>query len=200
MRKAMLTAGLVALFVAGGALMAQQTGEGVKPAAGSEAKPVIGGLPVSEQIMVDQFGFRPQSEKIIIFANPQEGQNAGTHYTPSARATVRREKDGSEALTVELQQWGGGRTDKASGNKVWYADISALRTPGAYYVYDAGNHVRSYGFRVADDVYLPVLRTAVRAFFYQRCGGDVPEANGGTWHHPACHVAPRTGPGRAALH
>ena len=79
---------------------------------------------------------------------------------------------------------------------MWYADISALQTPGTYYVYDAENRVRSYGFRVAEDVYLPVLKAAVRAFFYQRCGGDVPEANGGTWHHPACHLA--AGQDRAA--
>ena len=149
----------------------------------------IGGLPVSEQIMVDQFGFRPQSEKIVIFASPQEGQNAGTKYTPPAKASVRCEKGGKAVLTVALEPWGGGQTDKTSGDKVWYADISALKAPGDYYVYDAENRVRSYGFRVADDVYLPVLKAAVRAFFYQRCGGAVPAANGGTWHHPACHLA-----------
>ncbi len=144
---------------------------------------------ISEQIMVDQFGFRPQSEKIVIFASPQEGQNAGTKYTPPARAAVRREKGGATVLTVDLKPWGGGKTDKTSGDKVWYADISALQAPGTYYVYDAENRVRSYGFRIAEDVYLPVLKAAVRAYFYQRCGGDVPEANGGTWHHPACHLA-----------
>ena len=148
-----------------------------------------------EQIMVDQFGFRPQSEKIVIFASPQQGQNAGTKYTPPATATVRREPgvkgagSGATVLTVDLQPWGDGKTDKTSGDKVWYADISALQAPGTYYVYDARNRVRSYGFRIADDVYLPVLKAAVRAYFYQRCGGDVPQANGGTWHHPACHVA-----------
>jgi hypothetical protein len=164
-------------------------GPAAKPAAGPAVMPVIGGLPVSEQIMVDQFGFRPQSEKIVIFADPQEGQNAGTKYTPPSKAAVRRENGGEAVLTVELKPWGGGKTDKTSGDKVWYADITALRTPGAYYVYDADNRVRSYGFRIADDVYLPVLKAAVRAYFYQRCGGDVPEANAGTWHHPACHLA-----------
>jgi hypothetical protein len=182
MRKSILPAGVVLMFVAIGVLRAQQPGK-------EEVGPVIGGVRVTEQIMVDQFGFRPQSEKIVIFASPQEGQNADVKYTPPAKATVRREKDGSEVLTVALQPWGGGKTDKTSGDKVWYADISALQAPGAYYVYDAENRLRSYSFRVADDVYLPVLKAAVRAFFYQRCGGDIPEANGGTWHHPACHVA-----------
>lgn len=164
----------------------QSTGQQAAP---SEPKPVIGGIRVSEQIMVDQFGFRPQSEKIVIFANPQEGQNAVAKYVPPAKATVRREKDGETVLTVELKPWGGGKTDKTSGDKVWYADISALKAPGAYYMYDAENRVRSYGFRIADDVYLPVLKAAVRAFFYQRCGGEVPQSNGGTWHHAPCHVA-----------
>ncbi len=156
--------------------------------------------------MVDQFGFRPQSEKIIIFASPQQGQNSGTKYTPPAKATVRRDPGvpgapgGATVLTVDLKPWGGGKTDRTSGDKVWYADISALQTPGNYYVYDAKNRVRSYGFRIADDVYLPVLKAAVRAYFYQRCGGDVPQANGGTWHHPACHLAERARSGRGALY
>ncbi len=199
MKKAIWLAGAVLMFVAIGALTAQQPGQGevkpaagpeVKPAAGSAANPVIGGVPVSEQIMVDQFGFRPQSEKIVIFASPQEGQNAGVKYTPPAKATVRREKDGSDVLTAVLQPWGGGKMDKTSGDKVWYADISALQAPGVYYVYDAENRLRSYSFRVDEAVYLPILKAAVRAFFYQRCGCDIPEANAGTWHHPACHMAP----------
>ena len=154
-------------------------------------KAVVGRLPanLSEQIMVDQFGFRPKSEKIVIFASPEKGQNSHTRYTPPAQATVRREKDGAAVLTVALKPWGGGKLDPTSGDKVWYADISRLQTPGNYYVWDASNRVRSYGFRIADDVYLPVLKAAIRAYFYQRCGGDVPEANGGTWHHPACHLA-----------
>jgi hypothetical protein len=162
-----------------------------QPAAAAEDPPAAarGSVPISQQIMVDQFGFRPQSEKVVIFASPQEGQNAGTKYTPPSKATVRREPGNATALTVDLTPWGGGKTDKTSGDKVWYADISALRAPGTYYVYDAENRVRSYSFRVADDVYAPVLKAAVRAYFYQRCGGDVPAANGGTWHHPACHLA-----------
>ena len=119
MRKLTLWVVFVSMLIVGAALRAQ------------EAKKV------TEQIMVDQFGFRPQSEKIIIFASPQQGQNAGTKYTPPAQATVRREQGGATVLTVDLKPWGGGKTDKTSGDKVWYADISALQTPGTYYVYDA---------------------------------------------------------------
>jgi hypothetical protein len=144
--------------------------------------------PVSQQIMVDQFGFRPADEKVAIFASPQEGFNAGTKYAPPAKASVRRADTGEDVLTVELKSWGNGQTDKTSGDKVWQADISALKAPGTYYMYDPENRVRSYTFRIADDVYLPVLKAAVRAYFYQRCGGDLPAANGGTWNHPACHV------------
>ena len=168
---------------------AAQVAEPVQVAAGPGRPGVAGSENISEQIMVDQFGFRPQSEKIIIFASPQQGQNAGTKYTPPAKASVRREKGGATVLTVDLKPWGGGKTDRTSGDKVWYADISPLQAAGTYYIYDATNRVRSYSFRIADDVYLPVLKAAVRAYFYQRCGGDVPEANGGTWHHPACHTA-----------
>ncbi len=107
---------------------------------------------ISEQIMVDQFGFRPQSQKIIIFASPQQGQNAGTKYAPPAKAGVRRDpgvpgaRGGATVLTVELRPWGGGRIDKASGDKVWYADISALQAPGSYYIYLCPGQVAGGGF------------------------------------------------------
>jgi hypothetical protein len=139
--------------------------------------------------MVDQFGFRPRADKIIIFANPQEGQNANVKYVPPAKASVRKLDNGADVLTVDLKAWNEGKTEKTSGDKVWYADISALREPGSYYMYDAENRVRSYSFRIDKNVYLPVLKAAVRMYFYQRCGGDVPEANAGVWHHPPCHCA-----------
>jgi len=147
-------------------------------------------IPISEQIMVDQFGFRPQSAKMVLFASPQQGQNARQHYTPPATASVRRSDTGAEVLAVALVPWNDGKTSASSGDKVWYADISALKQDGAYYIEDLTNHVRSYGFRVDQDVYLPVLKAAVRMFFYQRCGCDLPEANAGAaWHHATCHLA-----------
>ncbi len=146
-------------------------------------------IPISEQIMVDQIGFRPASLKVAIFASPQAGQNAGTKYSPPAKTTVRRADNNADVLIVDLKAWNEGKTEDVSGDKVWYADISALHDAGTYYLYDAENRVRSYSFRIDKDVYLPVLKAAVRMYFYQRCGGDVPEKNAGTWNHPACHCA-----------
>ena len=147
-------------------------------------------LPVSEQIMVDQFGFRPHSTKLVLFASPQVGQNAGTTYTPPATATVRNLDNGQVGLSVALVPWGAGKVSPSAGDKVWYADISALQAPGTYAIEDGENHVRSYPFRIAADVYAPVLKAAVRMYFYQRCGGEVPAANGGAaWHHAACHLS-----------
>jgi endoglucanase len=146
--------------------------------------------PVSEQIMVDQFGYRPHSAKLVIFARPQVGQNAGTPYAPPAMAAVRNLDSGLVAASVALAPWAAGKVSASAGDQVWYADISAVEQPGTYVIEDGTNHVRSYPFRIAADVYAPVLKAAVRMYFYQRCGGDVPEANGGAaWHHPACHLA-----------
>src|SRR5262245_7307025 len=38
--------------------------------------------PVTPQIMIDQFGWRPGSVKVAIFAEPVKGQNAGSPYRP----------------------------------------------------------------------------------------------------------------------
>jgi hypothetical protein len=66
------------------------------------------------------------------------------------------------------KQWNGGATDTASGDRGWWFDFSSVREPGEYYVFDPANNVRSPLFRISDDVYRPILRAAVRTYFYQR--------------------------------
>ena len=84
-----------------------------------------------------------------------------------------------------------------AGDRVWFADFSDLRTPGTYHLYDPINKVRSFSFRIADDVYRPVLRDAVRVFYYQRSGTPITEQHGGVWHHPGGHLGNHPGPRRA---
>ena len=66
--------------------------------------------------------------------------------------------------------------------------FSELRTPGSYFVFDPTNRARSFTFRIAEDVYKPVLRDSVRVFYYQRSGTPITEKNGGVWHHSGGHL------------
>ncbi|MBK8339925.1 MAG: glycoside hydrolase family 9 protein [Flavobacteriales bacterium] len=65
-----------------------------------------------------------------------------------------------------------------------------MTTTGSYYVHDPISNTRSHRLEIDDCVYTDVLTTALRAFYYQRCGTDKPAAYAGAgWSDPSpCHV------------
>jgi len=92
-------------------------------------------------------------------------------------------------LTAAPAAWNAGGTDASSGDKAWWFDFSSITTPGNYAVFDAAKGVRSPSFKIAADVYKPVLKHALRTFFYQRAGfaKQLPFAEAG-WVDAASHV------------
>ncbi|NJR68148.1 MAG: hypothetical protein HC771_05320 [Synechococcales cyanobacterium CRU_2_2] len=146
---------------------------------------------LSEQILVDQFGWRSQAVKVALFANPRQGQNAQLRYEPGARFELRQEDNGQSVYQGALIPWRHGETDASSGDQVWSGDFSAFTTPGSYYIYDPKNRLRSHGFEIQANPYGDVLTAAVRAFYYQRCGIKIAPQFGGNWVHPPCHIGPR---------
>ena len=143
---------------------------------------------VSPYLKTDQFGYRPGDKKVAIVAQPQAGSGAPGAYTPATTLQVRRWNDGAPVFAGGIQAWNGGATHVQSGDKVWWFDFSALTDSGDYYIFDPVHALGSYRFRISRDVYAPALRTAVKAFFYQRCGTAIDPAYGGAWTHPACHT------------
>src|SRR5688500_8271759 len=89
---------------------------------------------VTEQIIVDQIGWRTDAAKIVVFADPQQGQNAAVTYVPGNTFEVRRESDDAVVFTGDTVAWNGGALDAVSGDKVWQGDFSAVTEPGEYYV------------------------------------------------------------------
>jgi endoglucanase len=157
------------------------------------AKAVYATPPASTKfIKVDQFGYRTTAQKVAVIINPQTGFDAAIHFTPSTGANqyqVRRWSDNVVVFTGTLSVWNGGATDASSGDKAWWFNFSALTTPGDYYVYDVGKNLGSYKFTIADNVYNPVLKAAMRMFFYQRSGCTKTVANAGAnWADAAALV------------
>ncbi|TVR51663.1 MAG: glycoside hydrolase family 9, partial [Puniceicoccaceae bacterium] len=68
------------------------------------------------------------------------------------------------------QPWNEGAVHEDSGDRGWWYDFSAVRESGEFYVYDPSTGLRSPVFRIAADVYHPILVAAVRTYFYQRLG------------------------------
>ena len=120
-------------------------------------------------IMVDQFGYLPKSKKIAVLADPQKGFNADDSYTPSKELILVNEKTGKTVYKSSPVIWKDGAIDNQAGDRGWWFDFSSISDTGSYYILDKKNKVRSYSFRIANNVYWPVFKAACRMFFYNRC-------------------------------
>src|SRR5262249_24399215 len=136
---------------------------------------------ISEQIIVDQIGWRTDASKTVVFADPVVGQNSAISYAPGSTFQVRRVSDDGVAFTGSVMLWNGGAVDDQSGDRAWHGDFSALTTAGSYYIYDPTNNLRSYAFTISADVYDSVLEAAGRMFYYQRTGTALTAQYAGNW-------------------
>lgn len=129
--------------------------------------------PVTSRIHVDQFGYHPNETKVAVISDPQRGYNEGDSYTPGPELAVCRVKDRKAVFRGKPNVWNRGAIDEDSGDRGWWFDFTSVRTPGTYYVFDPTTKLRSPVFRIGTDVYRPVLRAAVRTFYYQRLSLDI---------------------------
>ncbi|MEZ0484537.1 glycoside hydrolase family 9 protein [Fibrella aquatica] len=157
----------------------------------------------SDNIHIDQFGYKPTSGKVAVISNPVQGFNISQSFSPSTGANqyeLRRWDDDAVVLRGTLSAWNNGNTDATSGDKAWWFDFSSVQTPGSYYVYDLGQQVGSYRFEIHADVYNNLLRTAVRMFYYNRCNFEKKAQFAGTnWADGASFVGPTQDPGARSV-
>ncbi|HKE14827.1 MAG TPA: glycoside hydrolase family 9 protein [Kofleriaceae bacterium] len=146
---------------------------------------------LSPFIVVDQFGYLPDAEKIAVARDPVTGFDGAEEFVPGARYAVVCVDTGGVVARGAPVAWSGGAEDGSSGDRAWRFDFSVVTREGDYYVLDETNNVRSAVFRIDDDVYRDVLRAATRAFFYQRAGTEkTAELAGEGWADGASHVGP----------
>ena len=139
--------------------------------ASSAASSVASGAPaISAFIVVDQFGYLPDAKKIAVIRDPQTGYDAALSFTPGATYQLLNLDTNAVVLSGAAVSWKSGATFEAAGDKAWWFDFSSVTTPGNYAVVDVERNVRSPGFKIAADIYQPVLKHAMRSFFYQRAG------------------------------
>lgn len=119
-------------------------------------------------IRLDQFGYRPDSKKVAVIADPINGFNAGESFTPGDTYQVRRVSDSQSVFSGTPVAWNNGATHAQSGDKGWWFDFSSVSTPGEYYLFDVSKNVKSYPFTISQDIYKDILKQAVRMYFYQR--------------------------------
>ncbi len=144
---------------------------------------------VTDFIIIDQFGYRPNAEKIAVIKDPQVGFDADESFDPGETFAVVSTPDSINVFEGGITEWNNGTTHAASGDKCWWFDFSTVTTPGSYYVLDVENNVKSFDFEIADDVYSEVLRQTMRTFFYQRVGFAKEEPHAGApWADGASHL------------
>jgi endoglucanase len=142
-------------------------------------------------IVVDQFGYLPEANKVAVIRDPQTGFDATDAFTPGATYTLNNATTNAVVFTASPTQWKAGAVDPSSGDKAWWFDFSSYTTPGKYYVKDATQSARSAEFVIADTVYKSVLKAAMRMLYYQRSSFEkkAPYAAAG-WTDAASHTGP----------
>jgi len=160
--------------------------------ASAAASSVGSGAPaISAFIVVDQFGYLPDTKKVAVVRDPQTGYDAALSFTPGATYQLVNLDTDAVVLSGTATAWKSGATFAAAGDKAWWFDFSSVTTPGRYAVVDVENNVRSPGFTIGTDIYKPVLKHAMRTFFYQRAGVDKPAVNAeAAWADVASHIKP----------
>lgn len=132
--------------------------------------PGTAGIPFNPHILVDQFGYRPADRKVAVIRDPRIGFDSKDRFTAGANYQVRKAEDGSVALAGKPVIWRKGAVDALAGDAGWWFDFSELKAEGTYFIYDEQRKARSATFRIAPNVYAPILKAATRTFFYQRSG------------------------------
>ncbi|MBN2355897.1 glycoside hydrolase family 9 protein [candidate division KSB1 bacterium] len=159
---------------------------------------------ITERIIIDQFGYRPNARKIAVISDPKVGFNSYLVFVPGNDYQVRRTTDSMAVFTGKPTPWNEGQPHDQSGDLVWWFNFSELDAVGEYYIYDSHNKVRSFTFEISPHVYNSALKHALRMFYYQRCGigKEAPYAQPKWVDAAPCHVMdkkcidPLTGAGR----
>lgn len=148
-------------------------------------------VPPTPFIVVDQFGYLPDAQKVAVIRDPEIGFDDGWDFGPGSVYQVIDTKTKAVVFEGKPVKWNNGAVDPSSGDRAWQFDFSAVTAPGSYIVRDVASAYDSAAFDIAPNLYKPLLVQALRTFFYQRAG-FAKEARfaGEGWADGASHIGP----------
>ncbi|MBO5325709.1 MAG: glycoside hydrolase family 9 protein [Lachnospiraceae bacterium] len=135
-------------------------------------------LPTPIPVKVNQVGYKPADEKILICKYDPEI----TDYTI---VDTNNNVVYSGKLTTDFANSKSGDGAQVKG------DFSDFTTPGTYKVIVDGVG-ESYEFTIADDIYDDLYKDVVRMLYLQRCGCALDESLAGDFAHAECHMQETT--------
>ena len=167
------------------------------------------GQPALDNILVDQFGYKPNMAKVAVIRDGVTGRGSSNaeNYVPGNSLDLVDANSGQVVFSANRTVHNSGAEHAFSGDRAWWFDFSSVTSPGEYYVYDSANDSRSATFEIGDDVYDDILKAAFRTFLYQRSSFDRSGIENTPWNDTASHLGTRqdddarlysTGPGNTS--
>jgi endoglucanase len=129
----------------------------------------------SASLMVNQAGYLPRGQKLFF----------STAAADSFRIVDAASGDAVYSGRLSVSKL----NDAATGMNLYKGDFSALQKAGTYRVMLSSSSDASFPFTIADTVYEPVFRKALKGFYYQRCGVALPAVSAGAYARAACHLS-----------
>lgn len=126
-----------------------------------------------QQIMLNQVGYYPASQKIAVVANAGSGSDFFV-LTVERKDTVFNGKLGPE------------KQSNNSSLTTRLADFSALQKSGSYFIDIPGVGV-SYPFKISKNAYHDIAVASLKAFYYQRMSMPIDAKYAGKWARPEGH-------------
>jgi endoglucanase len=129
---------------------------------------------VEQKIVLNQVGYKTDDKKKAVF----RAESVDSKFRVVSTKTKEVVYEGD--ITGNIY-------NKTADEQDRFGDFSSVKTPGTYTI-ETDNLGSSYEFTIGEDVYKNVFKDAVRFFYMQRCGQEIPKELGGIWAHPACHT------------
>lgn len=124
-------------------------------------------------ILVDQVGYELGSNKIAVILGE----------LPPDNFKILDEESGRVVYTGKVEPKG---YDSTIENYISYGDFTEFNTPGNYYI-EAAMIGQSYPFEISEDLYEDLLTTALKQYYFNRCGLTLSTELAGPKAHNACH-------------
>ena len=144
---------------------------------------------ITDRIRINQIGFYPSSAKQFTLVDTQ------------GKAFDIVDAYQNKVFSGTLEDRG---TWETSGEKVMSGDFSSFSATGSYYVV-VDDTIASFPFKIKKELYEPVLKAAVKSYYFQRASIPIEEKYGGKFKrgagHPddKCPFHPSTGKSEGTL-
>ena len=145
---------------------------------------------VFSSIVVDQFGYETQQEKVAVIKFAVNGSDASANQKELGSTFIVRNLE-TEEIVFEgtVESWNSGSVHEQSGDRIWHLDFTEVSQSGFYRIEEPVSALTSHPFEIRENPWKNVLKAAMRTFYYQRSGfKKEAQYAGQNWADEAAHL------------